>query len=159
LGWLHDPEVVRYLEVRHNPPATIGDLQEWVAGFDQRSRIILGVFDATENRHIGNVTLAPIDVRNLRAHLGYMVGDRAYWGRKVLVRVLPAVFNFAFGTLGLNKITAGADTRNLSSIINFKKLGFVKEGAFRQHIYENGTYFDEVRYALFKETWAVHRAA
>jgi len=158
LSWLHDPEVTRYLAVHHSPPANLDALRDWVESFDQKNKFIWGIFEATTQEHVGNATIYSVDRRNSRAHLGYMIGNREFWGRKVLLQCLPPIFDFAFDQLLLHKLTAAVDVRNISSVISLKKLGFVKEGRFKEHIYEEGKYFSAVHYALFKEHWVSIRS-
>lgn len=153
LSWLHDSEVTRFLEIGRAPPKSVGEVQDWVAKFDGVSRLIFGVFAEAGSRHIGNVTLYAIDRHSGVCHYGLMIGDRSYWGKAVVTSIMPPVFDFVFGELGLRRITAGASARNLPTIINFKKLGLQKEGVFRKHLREGEAYVDEVRYGLLREEW------
>ena len=68
-----------------------------------------------------------------------------------------ALFDFAFGPLGLRRIYGGARIGNVMSQFNFKRLGFEKEGVFRQHtrVSQNSEeYCDEVYYGLLAKEWA-----
>ena len=157
LDWLHDSEVTKFLAVRRSPPQSLDDLRAWVSAFDHETAYIWGVYDSRLDLQLGTITLYDIDQANRRALVGFMVGDREYWGRNVMPKTVPAVLDFAFNALALNKISVMADIRNMGSIIVFKKLGFTKEGYFKNHIHDNGEWFDEVYFGLQKQEWLAHR--
>lgn len=157
LSWLHDPAVTRYLSVGRNPPASVEDLRRWAATFDNTRTFLFGIFAEHGACHIGNVTLYLSDSDPGSAHYGVMVGDRSYWGKAVVTTVMPLIIDFAFERLGLIKMTAGADVRNVGAIITIKKLGFRDDGIYKAHVQEGNRSFDTLLYALSKAQWQQHR--
>jgi len=55
--------------------------------------------------------------------------------------------------MGLNRVQAIIDAENVRSIKLIERLGFKKEGVFRQNSYFRGRFRDEVCFSLLKEEW------
>ncbi|TCL75195.1 hypothetical protein EDC14_1003127 [Hydrogenispora ethanolica] len=58
-----------------------------------------------------------------------------------------------FIQLGLHRVTARCNARNLSSERVMQKAGMVKEGEFRKARFKNGGWDDECHYGILKEEW------
>jgi len=153
LGWLHDPEVTRFLEVRFQTPSTVDDQKSWVATFDQKNSFLFGIYPNDTATLIGTITLYALDVRNKHARYGFLVGEKDYWGRAVPAQVIPALLDFAFTELKLHKVCGSVDIRNVQSVVIHRKLGFRNEGVFKQHIHDSGRFFDQINYAIFASDW------
>jgi RimJ/RimL family protein N-acetyltransferase len=61
--------------------------------------------------------------------------------------------NHAFDSLRLNKLITRVFATNKPSKRVVEKLGFVREGTLRQHVYLNGEYIDMYYYGLLKSEW------
>ncbi len=88
---------------------------EWVAGTDYR-------FALTED----DVVIGCADVDNIKsgsAEIGYWL-DESYWGRGLATEAATAVRDFAFGVLGLDRLTSGHASDNPNSGRVLEKLGF-----------------------------------
>jgi ribosomal-protein-alanine N-acetyltransferase len=138
LGWLHDPLVTQYLEVRHQKH-TAESLESFVTahltpGVERLFAICLN----EDDRHIGNIKLGPIDWRNLTAETGLLIGDRNCWGRGLATEAIALICRYAFEALRLRRIHAGVYAANHGSLRAFEKCGFVREGLLRGAVlYEN----------------------
>jgi RimJ/RimL family protein N-acetyltransferase len=152
LSWLHDPEVNRYLEVRLTKH-TLESLREWVSDFDNKLKYLFGIYTKGIDVHIGTVTLYAIHPYHGTAYEGYMVGDKGYWGKGVVLEVLPLIFNFGFNQLGLRKITGGMYLDNVTSIVNCKKLGMKQEACLKSHLRLGDRFVDQLIFSMFKEDW------
>lgn len=131
LLWLADPEVNRYLEVRHHPqtPATLADFIG--AHEDNPDAQLFAIRLRADGRHIGNLRLAPIDRRYRTATLGLLIGERDCWGKGFATQAIGLACEHAFGTLGLRRLAAGAYAANQGSIRAFERNGFEREGLLR----------------------------
>ena len=89
---------------------------EWLAGDAHRFAII-------ENGVL--IGCADVDERaSGRNEIGYWLDERC-WGRGFATEAATAVRDFAFGTLGLSRLTSGHASDNPSSGHVLEKLGFV----------------------------------
>jgi len=129
LSWLHDPVVNAYLEVRFNLPQSVNEIAAYISITNTSSQtLLLGIFLLDTERHIGNIKLGPIDWNHKVGDLGFLIGDRAQWGKGYASKAITLLSDYAFAQLGLAKLTAGCYADNKSSHFALKKAGFVEEG-------------------------------
>lgn len=135
LSWMSDTEVTRYLEVRYAPPSTPEVLHEYVRNINgSRGNLLLGIFSRSDNLHIGNIKLGPIDWRHLRAEVGLLIGDKTVWGRGFASEAITLMARYAFETLHLAKLTAGCYADHAGSAKAFLKAGFSLEATLPSHL-------------------------
>ena len=70
-----------------------------------------------------------------------------------MYQALEAVIDFAFNTLELHRIEADVDTENAGSLGILEKLGFKREGLFRERWFVYGERQDSVMFGLLKHEW------
>jgi len=107
---------------------------------------------------IGKCILFQFSQANQRAEIGYIL-NRQYWRRGFMQQALEAVIDFAFETLKLHRIEADVDTQNKGSLGILEKLGFRREGLFRERwlVYDDWT--DSVMLGLLKQDWLARKAS
>jgi ribosomal-protein-alanine N-acetyltransferase len=157
LEWLHDPEVTKFLEVRFEA-MTAEKLAEWVGRFDSRTKYLFGIRVRESGELIGTATLYDIRPIHGLANYGYMVGEKAYWGRGVVGEILPLLFDFAFDVVGVRKITTSCYAPHLASMVNYRKLGLHHEGTLRAHLRWADGFVDEHIYSINADQWRERRA-
>lgn len=106
---------------------------------------------------IGTCLLFNIDAGSGRAEIGYSLG-RDYWGAGYMQEALSALLDCAFGELGLRRLEAQIDPRNLSSGKLVTRLGFKKEGLLRQRSVMKGEVNDTDFYGLLCHEWSAPAA-
>jgi RimJ/RimL family protein N-acetyltransferase len=154
VAWLNDPEVNRYLEVRHLTH-TRESVVPWVNAFyGAEEKYIWGIFPSGESEPIGTTTVYDINRHYLRAEFGIMIGERSYWGNGTGEEVIRLVMDFAFNTLGLRRLTGSSYASNRGMNFTFKKLGFTLEGRQREAVcLVPGKYEDYLKWALLRSEW------
>jgi ribosomal-protein-alanine N-acetyltransferase len=147
-----DADVVRFMSITQltSEATTLAFLAGIHDGFRSGTLYQWGI--QLEQRIIGTCTLASIDRKHRRAELGYALA-RAYWGRGLIFRALPAVIQFAFERLGLHRIEADTDPRNVASMGVLERLGFQREGLLRERYFESGEIQDAVVFGLLRRDW------
>lgn len=98
---------------------------------------------------IGKCVLFNFSERNYRAEVGYVL-NRAYWGRGLMSEAVQCMTDFAFDLLGLHRLEADTDPENLGSLRLLEKLGFKKEGFFRERWFVGGQWLDSTMLGLLK---------
>ena len=157
-GWLLDEETVAYLDVGltdRSLPALEAYIQ---AVHDDPNRYFWMIVERATGRDIGTASLA-IETLHDNATYGYMIGERDHWGTGAAIQAQVAIFDFAFDVLGARRFYGGAARENVMSQFNLKRLGFQKEGVFRQHVRVGADrrVTDSVYYGLLAEDWLVVR--
>lgn len=134
LGWLRDPEINEFLEVRFNPPKSLADLFQFVKNTkEDRLSFLFGIFTRSADEHVGNIKLGPVNEKHKIADIGFLIGDRRHWGKGFAFQAITQVTDFAFSQLGLFKVTAGCYSNNEGSRRALIKAGFKEEGKLIQH--------------------------
>jgi [ribosomal protein S5]-alanine N-acetyltransferase len=130
--WVHDPEVNRYLELRHSPPNE-AKLNSYISNLNSsENNLLLGIF-VQDGFHIGNIKLGPININNYRGTIGLFIGDKKFWGNGFATETIIAVTDYAFGSLNLIRVDAGISSSNKGSLKAFLKAGFEIEGRLKKY--------------------------
>lgn len=95
------------------------------------------IVDRADDRVIGTCDLSDWSVHHRRAEIGFLLLRRAQ-GYGYMNEVMPALIEFAFGTLELHRISARAHAENAVSIRLLEKFGFQHEGVLRGSVWRDG---------------------
>lgn len=74
-----------------------------------------------------------------------------------MFKPLRALLNFAFEDLGLNRLEADVDPRNMASVRGLENLGFKREGYLRERWVAGGELSDSAIYGLLARAWEAAR--
>jgi len=123
-----DPAVTRYFS--WGPYQRVAEPEAYIAGLPvKRERGELLDFLVVDEREgpIGVTGLSELSVRNRHATVGSWFGHR-YWGSGANFESKALVARLAFDHLGLDRLTAWANTRNGRSQVALERCGFRHEG-------------------------------
>ena len=79
-----------------------------------------------------NVKLGNINIRHGYADIGFLIGEKEYWGGGFGSEAVGLATTFGFNYLSLNKIYGGVYSVNAGSVRVFQKNGYVLEGCERK---------------------------
>ena len=127
-------------------------VEETIALARDRTLFHFGVADREHDRIIGHATLFKWDQEHRRAEVGYSI-RRDRWGLGLGSEAVSTLIGFGFQRLGLRRIEADADPRNVASIRLLEKLGFVREGYMRERWEFDGEIQDAVCFGLLRSEW------
>jgi [ribosomal protein S5]-alanine N-acetyltransferase len=153
VGWLNDPEITKYLEIRHTTqPFTTDTVKNFVAQCHKDHRHHWGIF--VHNKHVGNVSCSLYNYANNSVDVSILVGDRTYWGKNLGRIAVGAATNHLFTVSGFNCIQSGAYSVHVACINLFSKLGFRKEAVLKDVAIIEGQLVDVVKFGLLKSEWS-----
>lgn len=112
----------------------------------------LGIERADSGRLLGTCALWGINAQCRRAEIGYALAARA-WGQGYMHEALSALLDYAFTDLNLNRLEVDTDARNERSARLLERLGFSKEGLFRERCIVDGEVSDSAMYGLLQREW------
>lgn len=108
---------------------------------------------------LGAANLSQIHMGPLcSAYLGYWIGA-PFAGQGLMRAGLRLLLDRAFGPLGLHRVEANIQPRNLASIGLVRSLGFRCEGYSPRYLKIGGRWRDHERWALLAEEWRTERAS
>lgn len=146
--WINDPQVNQFLETRYTP-RSIQDIKSFVNAKDSNpNEPFFAICCSNTDKHIGNIKLGPINWQHRRADISLLIGDKSFWGKGVASQAIGLIVKFAFETLNLNKLQAGAYHPNIGSIKAFKNNGFEQEGYVKELCFANNQAMDMVLMGL-----------
>jgi RimJ/RimL family protein N-acetyltransferase/protein tyrosine phosphatase (PTP) superfamily phosphohydrolase (DUF442 family) len=153
MAYTSDPEVVRWMEWG---PNTREETQDFLtrqttrpAGEDRRS-FELAIVLREENELIGGVGLRVRNPQSREGDIGYVL-NRKWWNRGIVTEAAQKMLDFGFDLLGLHRLVATADTRNVGSLRVMEKIGMSSEGVFRQDQHLRGQWRDTAVCAILEE--------
>jgi RimJ/RimL family protein N-acetyltransferase len=110
----------------------------------------LAVTDATRKPFLGQVMLHTVSWRHKRAEIGYWL-VRGARGRGTGRTAVSLVVDWAFATLGLDRIEITTTADNAGARALAKSLGFAEEGVMRARNHERGRRVDIVMLARLRK--------
>lgn len=121
---LNDPEVNRFLEVRHKVQTTISVTEFVQHNLQLDNAVLFGIWQTGAKLHCGTVRLHGIEQYHKTAHIGVCLFDRTAWGKKLGTKAVEVTTCWAFENLGLRWIEAGAYSENIASQKTFLAAGY-----------------------------------
>lgn len=135
IGWLRNPDVVRYSEQRHREH-TLSSQLRYITSFVGKSKL-WGIYLKEGGQHIGNVS-AMHDAPNDVADVGIMIGDPELWGRGLAGEAWKGACAFLLGGGGVRKLEAGCARTNTAMLKIIQASGFKQEGELLGHFLFDG---------------------
>ncbi len=131
VNWLNDPEVTKYLETKS---ATLEALKKYVEEkYNSTSCLFFGIYDKSNDFHIGNVKLEPIDFEKKSAILGTLIGEKSYWGKGIAKEVYRILLKYYFNELNMEVVEAGIYDDAIGAIKAVQSVGFKKVKEFGKY--------------------------
>lgn len=148
VGWLNDPEVVKYSENRHKKHTTESQ-RSFMASILYPNRFMEIELRGTEII-IGTMTVY-VDEPNKIAQVGILIGSKTKWGKGYGFEAWACVCDGLFSD-GIRKIEAGCMETNLAMRAIFTKYRMFQEAYISRHfLLEDGSTTGEVRYGRFAD--------
>ncbi|MEW6664770.1 MAG: GNAT family N-acetyltransferase [Thermodesulfobacteriota bacterium] len=152
VGWLNDPEVVRFSEQRHRVH-TLETCRKYLASFEGSPDYFWAILlKSGESAHIGNIS-AHVDVRNQVADVGILIGEKSCWGKGYGLEAFRGVLDFLFRRTGVRKVTAGTMATNQGMIRIMERAGMQEDGTRMAQVLLEGRPVDILHRALFRKNW------
>lgn len=105
-----------------------------------------------DEKTIGEIKLSKLRWFNRKAEIGIIIGDE-FQNKGFGPEALKKIIEFAFFKMNLHRLEAELIEDNLRSKKMIEKLGFVKEGDFREAKYSNGKYLNIYKFGLLKNDY------
>jgi ribosomal-protein-alanine N-acetyltransferase len=149
-----DPETMKYWSAK--PVVDLNGAREMVqADVDWAAKgdaLVWAITNPPSDKVLGKCVLFQFSHENQRAEFGYVI-NRSHWAKGYMTETLTAIINFAFNELGLHRLEVDTDAENLASLRVMEKLGFTREGLFRDRWRVYGEWQDSAMLALLKPEW------
>ena len=146
--WLNDEEITKY-NSHGRFPMSKDSLIEYVKNsYSTINSLVLAVIDIDQNIHIGNISLQNINWIDRNAEIAFLLGEKLYWGRGIMLEAGGLLIKHGFNSLNLHRIYCGTSSENIGMQKLALKLGMKKEGTRQEAIFKEGKYYDIIEFGL-----------
>lgn len=140
--WMNDPDINQYLESRFYTH-TIESTKSFIRSVTNDNNYQFGIFLKDSGKHIGNIKIGSINHYHRTADIGFLIGEKDYWGKGLATEAISLATEFGFKTLNLHKLWGGLYAPNIGSFRAFQKNGYEQEGIKKSQYLCNGSYVDD----------------
>jgi [ribosomal protein S5]-alanine N-acetyltransferase len=148
-----DPAVTRFFS--WGPYRDVSEPEAYIAslpGKRERGELLDFLVVHPQDGPIGVTGLSELARRDRRATVGSWFGHR-WWGSGANAESKALIAALAFRTLGMDRLTAWANTRNGRSQVALERVGFRREGVLRSWHRHGDTLHDVVVFGLTRPAW------
>ncbi len=158
-GWEQDTEFLRMLDASPAQPRGTDEIMRWMEnGQKARNNFLFGVRTTATAELIGWIELDGIQWTHGSAGVGIAIGSREYWGQGYGHEAMVLMLQFAFHELNLHGIHLTVFAYNTRAIALYERLGFRREGAYREYLHRDGQRYDMLIYGLLRREWEARNA-
>ncbi len=149
-----DPEVMRYWSrsAMTEPSEAAALIVEIHERFEQREMINWVIAERRGDRVIGTCTLFHFSPRHRHAELGYALRSDQ-WRQGLAREAVTLALDWGFRALGLHRVEADIDPRNIGSRKLLQALGFQSEGVLRERFFVDDRPTDAELFGLLAADW------
>ncbi len=155
-GWLSDVDVMSPINTEPHK-ASREEMARYAQRFDQVSRLLIGIFERQTGLHVG---LYQIDLnpRHRTAKFNVIIGDKDFWGRKVVLETRAVLLDHLFKS-GTEKAIGSPLARNFPAVFNYKAQGWRLEGILKGQVRAKygGARLGQYEFGLLRDEWIAIR--
>ena len=152
--WYQDAEFLRLYDSRPAHPRSETELGQWLEELRKDKNTFVFAIRLLEGQDlIGYLEIDGIDWQHGVCGMGLGIGDRANWGKGYGSEATKLALEFAFNELNMHRVQVTVFSYNTQSNILIEKMGFRKEGVFRERLWRDGQRHDMLLYGLLRPEW------
>jgi RimJ/RimL family protein N-acetyltransferase len=141
-------------------PRSEAAIRQWIQERNQaRDAFIFGIRLLTAGELLGHIELDGVLWTHRVCGIGLAIGDPNLWARNYGSEATRLALEFAFHELNLHRVTLTVFDYNERSIALAEKMGFKREGTFREFLERDGERHDMLLYGLLRPEWLESRRA
>lgn len=152
--WYEDAGFQRLVDAPHARPRSAEEIEKWFEEWQKNEReVTFAVRLLDEETPLALVSLEGILWSHGVAWLGIGIGDREQWGKGYGREAMQLVLRYGFNELNLHRIQLTVFEYNERAIALYEKLGFQREGVYREFMQRDGKRYDMYLYGLLRREW------
>ncbi|MDF1539219.1 MAG: GNAT family protein [Candidatus Thorarchaeota archaeon] len=128
-------------------------IRQVIVDWEARKRFVMTIWLKESESQIGQIWIEDNRWDVPSFELGWFL-DSGYWGRGYATEAAKRAMEFIFGDLGAHKIVVTTRDYNEKSYKLAERLGFIKEGHFREGRIDKGRRYGLLHYGMLKEEYA-----
>jgi RimJ/RimL family protein N-acetyltransferase len=153
--WYRDADFMRRWDAEIAAPKTEKQLAEYIEQQQKSATAFaFAIRPANGEDLIGYCDLDGIIWSQQTSWLSIGIGDPAQRGKGYGAEAMRLLLRFAFDELNLRRVQLTVFSYNEPAIRLYEKLGFRREGVFREFLQRDGQLHDMLLYGLLRREWA-----
>lgn len=121
--------------------------------YDPKERAAFVMALPDDSRAVGEVVINEVDPDNHSANIRISLFDETDLGKGYGTEAMRLMVAYGFREMDLHRISLGVYDFNPRAVHVYEKIGFVREGVFRDALYWDGEYVNEIRMSILKHEW------
>ena len=105
---------------------------------------------------VGSLALSGARPKDRCGTIGIALG-REYLGRGYGTDAMRVIVSYGFREMGLHRIQLSVAPFNQGGVRAYEKAGFVVEGRYRESVWHDGRWYDEVLMSVLDHEWAARQ--
>jgi RimJ/RimL family protein N-acetyltransferase len=152
--WYEDAEFLRLYDSRPAYPKTEAELARWLKGVaEDTNTFVFAVRPLDSDDLLGYLELDGVEWQHGVCGLGLGFGERANWGKGYGYEATRLALRYAFDELNLHRVQVTVFSYNRRSLALVDKVGFRREGVFRERLQRDGKRHDMILYGMLRHEW------
>lgn len=151
IEWINNPENNTYLH--YDIPLEYEKTLAWFR--NKNNQIRMDCVIEYEGLPVGLIGLLAMDRANKKVEIYLSMGETQYKGKGIATKAVRILTKYAFETLKMHKVYFNTDGKNIPAQRLFEKLGYQREGVFRDDMIFKGEFIDRYRYAILNPAVSV----
>lgn len=152
--WWADSDFLRHYDSTPAYPKTEDQLARRVeGGQDGRENFLFAIRPLATDEIVGLFELDGIIWSHRTSGLSIGIGNAEHRRQGYAADAMRVGLNFAFNELNLYRIYLSVFSYNEAAIALYEKLGFTREGVYREHLERDGRRFDMIHYGILRHEW------
>lgn len=149
VSWFNDPDINQYLVSDY--PVSLSKTEAWFQKtlFD-KTKVNFSIVCRKTDELVGMTGLLQIDQKNSHAQMYITIGNQKFRGMKLPDEIIPALLEYAFFELNLNKVYLWTIPINERGRKVYERNGFIKEAEMSDHLYCRGQYQTLIQHRILK---------
>lgn len=153
-SWQQDGEYLRLLDAEPAHPRSAAQLRQWLAdGQRGDSNFLFAIRPLDGDGLLGFVSVDGIVWNQRVGWLTIGIGDPTARGRGYGTDAVRLALRFAFDELNLRRLQLTVFAYNERAIAVYERLGFRREGVFREFLERDGRTWDMYLYGILRREW------
>ncbi len=153
-NWASDPEVTKYLTWSTYTCVDQAHqiLADWFSHYGEENFYLWAIVPRNESEPIGTISVVESSESANWVEIGYCIGQN-WWRKGFMSEALKALIAFFFEEVGVGRIQARHDPRNVGSGAVMRKCGMICEGTLRRADRNNQGICDCTVYSILREEY------
>ena len=148
---LSHPDIKKYYGISFDSLEATKEQMTWFADLEQQDKgIWWAVCSIISGEFIGAIGLNDLNKVHKKAEIGFWLLP-VHWGKGILAEIMTPVTNYAFKDLGLHRLEAYVETKNMNCKKALSKQKFSFEGTMIDYEVKNGNFVSMDIYAKIAE--------